>query len=654
MKPIYVLGLVYSHDSAAVLLKDGVPIVGIQKERLTRVKHDGSIKDIDITDCINYCLKTAGITIKDIKLVVENSPLILYCQNTKILTDKYRHRLIDKVPKVSISHHLAHAYAAFAASPFNESAVLVVDGQGNYKEDLTEDLSSAKIYPKDYNESYSERESIYDINNKDYKLLRKNFGKVHKSFITIQGLGQMYEYASKYIFNSTFDSGKVMGLAPYGKSFKNFKILSTKNDEIVYSKDWMKNLKVFSRKPIDEDFQYCANFALHVQKELESAMLFLVKWAKANSKSKNLCLSGGVALNSVANQKIVSESGFDNVFILPACSDAGIALGCAFYGYIKILQKNRIMRPYSDYLGKKYSSSEILNATKNNPTIQYEKIDFPEKIAAKAIFDGKIIGWFQDGSEFGPRALGNRSILCDPRRKNMKEILNSRVKFREAFRPFAPSALEEYSKDYFDIKGDSPYMLLIPKVLENKKKLLPSITHVDGTARLQTVNKSQNYKYYSLIEEFYKLSKVPIVLNTSFNIRGEPLVETPTDAINCFLTTDMDELFIGDYRVKRRNLKITDFKGKNIALCENISISLERTKEHTKKKYGENYQNKNTNIYTVKVEDRKKTRIFNIDKKQYELIQKYSGSTKNNPKKILPSDIKNIAILLDYRIFRLK
>ena len=276
-------------------------------------------------------------------------------------------------------------------------------------------------------------------------------------------------------------------------------------------------------------------------------MVWLSTILQRKTHSKNICIAGGIGLNSVANERIIKESPFKNIFILPASNDAGIALGCAYFGYYNIL-KGTERKPYIAYTGKEYSDEEILKSLKD---LKYYKSDDITKEVAKLLSEKKIIGWFQGRSEYGARALGNRSILCDPTGGEMKDILNDKVKHRESFRPFAPAVLYEEANRFFEIKEECPYMLRIVNVLEKAKSQLQAITHVDGTARIQTVVRKQNPIYYDLINEFYKLTKIPVILNTSFNVAGEPIVETPEDAIKCFLGTEIDVLVLGNYIIKK-------------------------------------------------------------------------------------------------------
>jgi carbamoyltransferase len=365
-----------------------------------------------------------------------------------------------------------------------------------------------------------------------------------------------------------------MGLAPYGKPTysKEFEkvIYPTKDGGFkmdmsyfryhytgnkkkpFYSK---KFIKIFGipRIPESEITKRDEDLAATLQDATEKIGVHLAKYLYDLTKEKRLCLSGGVALNSVMNFKILQETNFDEVYIYPASHDGGTAIGAALYVHYSLL--NNPLKPVnqSPYLGPEYSDNEIEKSLKNF-NLKYEKIDNKDKLAkigAQLIHEGKIIGWFQGRTEIGPRALGNRSILCRPYPEEMKKILNERVKHREGFRPFAPSAKIERYKEFFEIDIPSPYMLLVCNTRKEKLKELSAITHVDGTARLQTVSKEENELYWKLIDEYEKLSGIPVILNTSFNVRGEPIINSPDDAIKCFLKTHMDALIIGNFLVKK-------------------------------------------------------------------------------------------------------
>ena len=551
------MGLCYSHDASVCLLKNWIPLVAIQKERITRKKHDGAINNINLDDCIKYCLETAWIELSDISLFIENSPTILYCKEKDAVLWLDRRRMLNNVSQdkiIQISHHLAHAFAVYGSSPFNESAVMIIDWQWNYYEDITEDLKWAEIFPKDRELSYIERESFYEFTWNNYKVLRKNLSTIHKSFTKICWLGHMYETVSSYTFKSRHDAGKLMWLAPYGEDAYKFDIINVLSSwEITYNSDWIKSFTTpnINWALLEVNWNEYRNLAYKTQSELEKGIMFLTKRLREHTKINNLCYSGWVSLNCSSNNLITFDGWFKNIFITPAASDAGISLWCAYYGYLYILKEPKKTYNYSDYLWKEYNDESMINAlTTYKDKVRYKQSSDIYTETAKLVADNKIIWWFQWKSEFWPRALWDRSIIADPRDKDMPDKLNKQVKFREAFRPFAPSVLEEFSDQFFDI-NNSPYMLLTAQVKKEKEKIIPAVTHIDGTSRIQTVNQEQNIKYYKVIEAFHKLTWIPLVVNTSFNIKNEPIVETPEDAIRCFLSTEIDYLVMGDYIVEK-------------------------------------------------------------------------------------------------------
>jgi carbamoyltransferase len=297
--------------------------------------------------------------------------------------------------------------------------------------------------------------------------------------------------------------------------------------------------------------------AWRVQDDTERVLIKRAIWLREATGAKHLTIAGGVGLNCVANGRILREAGYDDIWIQPAAGDDGIAIGCAYYGHLAILNKPRTFVQKHSFLGKEYKEKDIEDATSQTSIrlqIKAARSDDIFAESAKLLSEGNIFGWFQGGSEFGPRALGNRSILADPRKAEMKDILNSRVKFRQPFRPFAPIVLLERSDEVFEGRGESPFMLLVKAVRPDWKDRIPAIVHVDGTARIQTVREETNPRLYRLLKEFDKLTGVPVLLNTSFNIKGEPIVETPVDAVDCFLGTGMDYLVLHDTLIGKSQL----------------------------------------------------------------------------------------------------
>jgi carbamoyltransferase len=368
---------------------------------------------------------------------------------------------------------------------------------------------------------------------------------------------------SSYIFADWNKCGEVMGLAPYGRP-NSFKPLLTigKDGELqvpawdaAFNKPWTPDgVKSWEGSPA---MQHWEDVAWRAQHDAEEVLLARARWLRETTGARNLCLAGGVALNCVANGRIVREAGFDNVWIQPAAGDNGISIGCAYYGRLALQKKPRSFVMQQATLGIEYSEDAVRSV--GNPLLTSRKSfsgagQSIAQEAAKLLAEGNVFGWFQGRAEFGPRALGNRSILGDPRRPEMKETLNKRVKFRQAFRPFAPIVIYERAKDIFVGEDESPFMLRAKQVRPEWKDRIPGIVHVDGTARVQTVRREQNPQIYNLLLEFEKLTGVPLLVNTSFNIKGEPIVETPQDAMNCFIYTGIDYLVLHDILVAKSAL----------------------------------------------------------------------------------------------------
>jgi carbamoyltransferase len=388
------------------------------------------------------------------------------------------------------------------------------------------------------------------------------------------------EFTSKLGFK-TNQEGKTMGLAAYGtpelynilrKELKfnsidfDFKKIFKKgmkfHKSLYILPDYNRFLKVYPKRKKGEPItQTHKDLAFAVQKITEDVMIYLANWLYEKTGSRNLCIAGGVGLNCVANYQVLINSKFDNIFIHPNAGDNGLVVGQALYVYNVLAKNARCYVDTHDYLGKQYSDQEILDAIEEYKNledieiIEYSNMEVLYTDMADVISKGYITSWFQGRSEFGPRALGNRSILADPRRSDMKDILNSRVKFRESFRPFTPSVLLERSQEFFELEIASPFMLLAPYVKKGMAEIVPAITHADNTARVQTVSKKVNERYYGLISAFERKTGVPMILDTSFNVADEPIVETPNDAIRCFLSTDIDLLCIGNFILKKKSMQ---------------------------------------------------------------------------------------------------
>ncbi|MGH7851307.1 MAG: carbamoyltransferase family protein [Thermodesulfobacteriota bacterium] len=586
----------YFHDAAAALIKDGVLVAAAEEERFSRIKHDYEFPE----NAIEFCLRTGGIEKADIDYVmffekpfVKFERLLLCSMQTfprsmKLfreamvtwLGDKLwvKHLLLKElgVPasKVLFSeHHLSHAASSFYCSPFEEAAILTVDGVGEWTTAAVgigkgTDIKLIKEirFPHSLGLLYSAFTAFlgFEVNEGEYKVMgMAPFGRpdyVDKVYelVHVDGDGGFeldmdyfsFHYSSEKTFNKKFE--KLFGTPRDQKA--HFFTPSTGYPSY------------FGDRPSDFDElgrqnQYYADIAASIQVVTEQIMVKMANYAYRETGLSKLCMAGGVALNSVANRKILSDTPFDDIYIQPAAGDGGGAVGAALYGYHALLGQPRKFVMEHAYWGEEHSAQDTEQfLTENN--IPYEKIEDDRKLIERVVdglTQGKVIGWHQGRFEWGPRALGNRSIIADPRRADMKDIVNVKIKFREPFRPFAPSVLVERAGDYFAL--DHPekhyparFMLYVTDVHENKRDVLPAITHVDGTGRLQTVTKELNPKYYSLIEAFGEATGVPVVLNTSFNLKGEPIVNTPGEAFNSFSKSGMDLLVLGNYIVDKDKL----------------------------------------------------------------------------------------------------
>jgi len=593
-----ILGIsAFYHDSAASIVLNGEIIAAAQEERFTRIKHDAQFP----ANAIKYCLDEAGVTLKELDAIAfYDKPLLkferlletylsfaprgvksfitampVWLKEKMFMKRVMREELANiggydnkKLKLLFPEHHLSHAASAFYPSPFEDSAILTIDGVGEW--------ATASICSGKGTEITIQRELTFP-----------------------HSLGLLYS-AFTYFLGFRVNSGeyKLMGLAPYGNPDSEMteeyiskiktELIELKGDGSIYlNQDYFNyatGLKMVKVKKWEELFgfprregetelqQHEADLALAIQKVTEEVVLKMAKEAQRITGSKNLCLAGGVALNCVANGVIQNEGIFDEIYIQPAAGDAGGAVGAAlaahhiYFGNDRSPQKPDAMQ--GSYLGPVFHEFEIMQQLRTHkPT--FEKVE-EEKLYPKVaewLDDGKVVGWFQGRMEFGPRALGGRSILGDPRNPEMQKKLNLKIKYRESFRPFAPSVLAEDADQYFKLTSDSPYMLLVQEVKEEHRKELPekyhslplreklayerstfpAITHIDFSARVQTVHKETNPRYWKLLTAFKEKTGVGMVVNTSFNVRGEPIVCTPKDAYQCFMNTEMDYLVIGDY-----------------------------------------------------------------------------------------------------------
>ena len=591
---MHVLGVsCYYHDAAAALLRDGVLIAAAEEERFSRVKHDYGFPK----HAIRFCLDQAGIEGKDLDYVaffekpfrkfdrILMTTLQTYPQSWKVFRESMISWMIDKLwvgttlqTELGISkekllfceHHLSHAASAYLCSPFEESAILTVDGVGEWVTTT-------------------------------YGIGRGNDIRLLKQIEFPHSIGLLYSAFTAFLgFEVNEGEYKVMGMAPYCVPRyvdKVWKLVQQNPDgsfsldmdyfsfhhstDQTYSRKFVtlfgeprpSKLQFFTRgtgfpkyfgsppanyNELCDLNQHYADVAASIQRVTEELLLNMANHLHRETGLKRLCIAGGVGLNSVANARILKETPFEQLFVQPAAGDAGGALGAALWAYNSLLGKPRSFTMRHAHWGRSNSDAEIGDFLKRSgiPFQHFEDDDELLDHVVLSLMQGKVVGWSQGRFEWGPRALGNRSILADPRNPEMKDIVNAKIKFREPYRPFAPSVLAESAEKYFDLARaqchhPARYMLYVAPVKESQRSTLPAITHVDGTARLQTVFREQSARYYDLIERFGQATGVPVVLNTSFNLRGEPIVNTPADAFNTFSKSEMDSLVLENFLVEK-------------------------------------------------------------------------------------------------------
>lgn len=574
---MYILGLNAFHgDSSACILKDGNVIVALEEERIRRIKHWAGFP----IEAIKYCLNDAGISITDIDhITISRDPSANVLKKIKhtlknsvslsTIWDRYTNSKKVKSVKTllaeafgiqesdikavihNIEHHRSHLGSAFFASPFEKAALLSIDGFGDFTSTMT---------------ATGDGNQIEVLNAVEFP----------------HSAGIFYTSFTQYLgFPNYGDEYKVMGLAPYGKpqyvdrlkdviKFTDDGLFKLNLDYFKHHKDGVKMSweggepdieNIYSeymvekfgpaRKKEEELTHYHKDLAASVQRITEELIFHILNHLHKQSKLDNLCVAGGVAQNSVANGKILKNTPFKNVYIPPAGHDAGTSIGSALFLYNQILKQKRVVPTFSGSLGSHFSDQEIEDYLKSQAVAfkRYTDQELYDQVT-DCIINGGVIGWFQGRAEFGPRALGHRSILADPRRADAKEILNLKIKRRESFRPFAPSVLKEHADSYFEQADHVPFMEKVYVIQPSKREQIPAVTHVDGTGRLQTVDATFEPRYHSLISAFYKKTGVPVLLNTSFN-ENEPIVNSPANALDCFLRTKMDMLVLENYVVTR-------------------------------------------------------------------------------------------------------
>jgi carbamoyltransferase len=556
-----------NHDPSIAVLSGPRIRCAIESEKVTRQKHEINVFP---ERAMRFALDVAGLSLEDIDVIALNydaRPLSnrLYLphllrflrtgnfdvdilSNLIVLAASHSPRVFRRlneyrIPRiVPVAHHLAHLGSAYPFSPFEEAAVAVIDASG--------ELACTSLYT----------------------CAGRRFRKLYSMDLPNDSLGTVYMLATVHLgYRMIGDEYKVMGLAAYGgpndKFRRFFENLIQLQEGGRYRVDGSVAGSVFSngwkfpeavarsigarRRPGEEFTQEHKDFAFELQRRLEEALLHVLRHVRKITGLKHLCMAGGVALNSVANGKILEHAGFEEVFIQPAASDAGTSLGAAAFHHYFREQGERPEPMEHVSLGPRYSDEQIegeLGRCKQT----YRRVTSPSARAAELLASGNVIGWFQGATEFGPRALGCRSILADPRRPEMKEKVNRLIKERESYRPFAPSILEEAAAEFFESIRRSPFMLLVGRVREERRGAIPAVVHVDGTARLHTVDRRTNPLYHELIEAFRKLTGVPVVLNTSFNVAGEPIVNSPLDALRCFHASGLDALVMGNCVVEKR------------------------------------------------------------------------------------------------------
>lgn len=570
---MYNLGIsCYYHDSAVALLNDGHVIAAVEEERFSRKKFDDGFPN----QSIEWCLKQAGITAQQIdSIAFYDKPILKFerlLDNYIAVAPRGLYSFLDVIPKwlhkrlwiksdikkhldgfkgdiIFPEHHLSHAAHAYFTSPFTESAILTVDGVGEWSTtslgqaiDNSVEITQDIRWPHSVGLLYSAFTYFlgFQVNEGEYKLMG----------LSSYGKPKYYDLIMKELIDVKND----------GSIHLNMKYFAFTYDKVMTTRKFSELFGMPRRKEDSKIEQIHLDIGASAQLVLEEVLLKMVNYVHKKTKMKNLCFGGGVALNGVANYRLLKEGPFENIHIPPSPGDAGSAVGCAQYLYYSHKNQKRVANNNQTnqiqeniYVGPSYQNDKIQEFLIKNeiPFKDFERKSLLKE-TAKLISEKNVVGWYQGKMEWGPRALGNRSILADPREGTMKDILNEKIKHRESFRPFAPSILEEFVSEYFELDIPSPYMLLVAKV--KKPEIIPAVTHVDGTGRVQTVSKTVNPLYYDLIDEFFTLTNVPVIINTSMNVRGEPIVNTPEQALNMLKKTDMDFLVMGNFVISRKDI----------------------------------------------------------------------------------------------------
>jgi carbamoyltransferase len=552
----WILGINASHNGSVCLLKGDTIVVAIQEERLTRRKGD-RIYAARPCLAVAYCLATAGIRVSDLDLVAVGIQGAAASPEHNIYLNPQLDVSRNEIGVRVYSHHLCHAASVFATSGFRQSAILVIDGLGSPVEDLMECEKESII---DHPASSWESVSMYIGENKDIRPLEKHMVP-HGQWLQEKGggmplfgsIGGMYSAVAQQIFGDPMEAGKVMGLAPLGRiEYYPDEFFQIGGGSFRYNPKVPMLFPGNERWP-DRSREY-ANLAASVQHALENAVLSLTGSLYEKTNCKNLCYAGGVALNGKANERIVRETLFEDIYIIPAADDSGASIGAAYLALWESTGVHSPQRLKSDALGRRYSSEEIGQAIKDVPFVRCKRMGDPIEATVERLCDGQLVGWFQGGSEFGPRALGQRSILCDPRLPDAKEKLNRVVKGRESFRPFAPAILHFKANEWFELDGteeDNPFMLRIMTTKPQVAGQIPAVVHADGTARVQTVS-PVNGPFYELISRFFEKTGIPMLLNTSFNLQSSPIVEEPEDAIWSYLVSGLDVCVLEGFLIGKK------------------------------------------------------------------------------------------------------